>query len=219
MQMAEKILRYEGDSILVTYDLGRCLHAAECVRGLPEVFDPDSKPWVDPDGADADRVAEVIHRCPTGALQYRRKDDGAEEKPPAENTVTIAGDGPLYLHGEIEVVNADGETVIRDTRVALCRCGLSENKPFCDNRHEKDGFTAAAEIPDPKIRQTDTAATHLRVTAAKNGPLILDGPVELRGDGDGDRCHGTKTALCRCGESTNKPFCDGTHSRVGFSAP
>ncbi|WP_019354021.1 (4Fe-4S)-binding protein [Streptomyces sp. AA1529] len=62
---------YEGKSITVTFEAGRCLHAAECVRGLPEVFDPGERPWIRPDGAEAERLAEVIRRCPSGALQYR----------------------------------------------------------------------------------------------------------------------------------------------------
>ncbi|WP_381791464.1 (4Fe-4S)-binding protein [Streptomyces niveus] len=69
---------YEGRSITVTFEAGRCLHAAECVNGLPEVFDPGERPWIRPDGAEAGHLAEVVRRCPSGALQYELVDGGAE---------------------------------------------------------------------------------------------------------------------------------------------
>ncbi|TDE37692.1 (4Fe-4S)-binding protein [Actinomadura sp. 6K520] len=67
---------YKGRSITVTFEAMRCLHAAECVRGLPEVFDTARRPWIRPDGAPADRLSEVVRRCPSGALQYRLADGG-----------------------------------------------------------------------------------------------------------------------------------------------
>lgn len=67
---------YKGQSITVTFEARRCRHAAECVRGLPEVFDTARRPWIQPDGAPADRLAEVVRRCPSGALQYRLADGG-----------------------------------------------------------------------------------------------------------------------------------------------
>jgi CDGSH-type Zn-finger protein/uncharacterized Fe-S cluster protein YjdI len=215
--MGEKLHRYEGESILVTYDAGRCIHAAECVHGLPGVFNPDHRPWVSPDGAGADEVAATVRRCPTGALQYRRLDGVASEAPPTENTVVIAADGPLYAHGDVEVLDGEKSVLLRDTRVAFCRCGDSRYKPFCDGTHSQAGFAASGAIPDPKIRQAETDETGLKVVVASNGPLILEGPVTLRDAAGGDSCSGTKTALCRCGASENKPFCDGTHARIGFA--
>jgi uncharacterized Fe-S cluster protein YjdI len=69
---------YEGKSITVTFEARRCLHAAECVNGLPEVFDPGERPWIRPDGAEAERLAEVVRRCPSGALQYELVDGRGE---------------------------------------------------------------------------------------------------------------------------------------------
>ncbi|MFC3996719.1 (4Fe-4S)-binding protein [Nocardiopsis sediminis] len=70
---------YEGRSITVTFEARRCRHAAECVRGLPEVFDTARRPWIQPDRAPADRLAEVVRRCPSGALQYRLADEGIDK--------------------------------------------------------------------------------------------------------------------------------------------
>ncbi|MEU7973681.1 (4Fe-4S)-binding protein [Micromonospora sp. NPDC049089] len=71
---------YEGQKITVTFEARRCLHAAECVRGLPEVFDTSQRPWIRPDGAEAERLAEVVERCPSGALQYELVDRVAETR-------------------------------------------------------------------------------------------------------------------------------------------
>lgn len=68
---------YEGRLITVTFEARRCLHAAECVNGLPEVFDTTERPWIRPDGAEAERLVEVVRRCPSGALQYELVDGGS----------------------------------------------------------------------------------------------------------------------------------------------
>ncbi|MEU6865268.1 (4Fe-4S)-binding protein [Streptomyces sp. NPDC046876] len=130
---------YRGKQITVTYDTSRCLHAAECVRGLPEVFDSGKRPWVQPDGADPERVAEVVRRCPSGALQYRPADGradgraaGSAEPPDRPTTVVRSAAGQLVVRGELRVTTADG-TVRSETRAVLCACGVSGNQPFCDH--------------------------------------------------------------------------------------
>jgi len=138
--MSGKVHEYEGQSVVVTYDAKRCIHAAECVHGLPGVFDPKARPWVAPDAAGADELAEVVARCPTGALHLTRRDGGGAEAAPGENTITVEADGPLYAAGDLEVVDAEGSVLLTDTRIALCRCGASKNKPFCDGSHWDNDF-------------------------------------------------------------------------------
>ncbi|WP_327327242.1 (4Fe-4S)-binding protein [Streptomyces sp. NBC_01210] len=99
---------HEGREITVTFESRRCLHAAECVRGLPHVFDLDSRPWVQPDGAAADRVAEVVRRCPSGALQYRLA-DGSTEEPDRPTTVTRSLAGQLVIRGDLGIRTAYGD--------------------------------------------------------------------------------------------------------------
>jgi uncharacterized Fe-S cluster protein YjdI/CDGSH-type Zn-finger protein len=140
--MDQNIHEYSGEDIEVSYDVKRCIHARECVKGLPDVFDPDKRPWIEPNNADVDELADVIMECPTGALHFERTDDGPEETAPDENAVTVVPDGPLYLHGDIEIMTPDDETLLADTRVALCRCGMSENKPLCDGTHAEIGFSS-----------------------------------------------------------------------------
>jgi uncharacterized Fe-S cluster protein YjdI len=101
--MEEDLHEYGGKVIEVNYDHNRCIHVRECVEGLPGVFDPSQRPWIDADDADADEIARVIERCPTGALHYDRTDDGAPESVPSRNTVTATANGPLYLHGDIVI--------------------------------------------------------------------------------------------------------------------
>jgi CDGSH-type Zn-finger protein/uncharacterized Fe-S cluster protein YjdI len=214
--MASKVLRYEGDEIVINYDVGRCIHAAECAEGLPEVFDPERKPWVDPDGARPHRIATVIHRCPSGALSYDRLDGEPNESAPEVNIVQVEEDGPLYVTGNIEIRTADGSSIAKETRVALCRCGLSSNKPFCDNSHRDGEFADEGYLGNGGIKLTPGLTDSvLTVTLSENGPILLAGEVRIEGS-DGEERSGTRTALCRCGHSNNKPFCDGTHRAVSF---
>lgn len=132
---------YRGAQITVHFDIERCRHLAECVRGDPLVFDRERRPWVRADAnPDAARVAEVVRRCPTGALHYTLS-DGPAEAPDPRTTVTMTLDGPLLVRGDLQITLGDGTTVA-ETRAALCRCGSSANKPFCDGSHEKVGWTA-----------------------------------------------------------------------------
>lgn len=215
--MQRKARSYSGAGITVTYDARRCIHAAECVHGLPEVFDPERRPWIDPDGADPERVAAVVRACPTGALAFEPAPGVEPEAPPERNTVTVAADGPLYLRGDLVLDDGAGETV-REIRAALCRCGASQNKPFCDNSHQGAGFAEPGEVPDAKLAPLGDEAERasLRITGAANGPLLVEGPLELRGADGEVAARGRKGALCRCGASANKPFCDGSHVAIGF---
>jgi CDGSH-type Zn-finger protein/uncharacterized Fe-S cluster protein YjdI len=223
--MEEDVHRHDGKGIEVSYDVNRCIHVRACVEGLPDVFDPDRRPWIDADGADPDEVAAVIERCPTGALQYERTDGDVGETPPERNAVVVAADGPLYVRGDVELRTPDGRTVLEDTRIALCRCGRSENKPLCDGSHaqvfEADGVPPA-DVSPANLDTSDgsdpdsTDADRLVITLTEDGPLVVDGSFVLR-DGDDDPRQQDGAALCRCGASANKPFCDGSHDDAGFT--
>jgi len=215
----ERIYTYQGDDIDVHYNLRRCIHAAECVRGLPAVFDRDRRPWIEPNEDSADQVARVILRCPTGALFFERKDGGEVESLPDINTILVTQDGPLYLRGNVRVTTPDGNMVKQETRLALCRCGASANKPYCDNSHLEVGFQANGKVTDNQSETEDLLATGiLEVLLAKNGPVRLKGNFEIWSADRKSIFRGTKASLCRCGGSLNKPFCDGTHRKIGFSS-
>jgi len=131
---------YPGADIEVSFDLDLCIHVGECLRGQPQVFKLNRRPWVMPDTAGPDTVSAVVRRCPSGALQYRRLDGGPQEAHQG-TTVTPIRNGPLLVVGEIEVRRED-QTVEVLPRATLCRCGSSKHKPFCDNQHLAVGFRA-----------------------------------------------------------------------------
>jgi CDGSH-type Zn-finger protein/uncharacterized Fe-S cluster protein YjdI len=205
---------YTGTDIEIGFEADRCIHARNCFLKLPAVFDPSRRAWVDPDGAPAEEIAAMVRTCPSGALTFRRLDGGRDEAPPAINRVAVLENGPLAFAGDLVV---DGEAM---TRATLCRCGASANKPFCDYAHVEAGFAATGEPPAKAGEAgTDERGGTLEITPLENGPLQVKGAVEIT-SGTGHRLNMTKTAyLCRCGQSANKPYCDGSHKRAGFTAP
>ncbi|HVI00775.1 MAG TPA: CDGSH iron-sulfur domain-containing protein, partial [Enhygromyxa sp.] len=162
-------------------------------------------------------VVEVCERCPTGALTYIRKDGAVGELPPGRNRVVVANDGPLYLTGDLSIDGAaEGMSGVR-FRAALCRCGASSNKPFCDNSHRSIDFGDAGAVGmsgEPSIAE----GGKLEIKRAPNGPLLVNGSFTIVTGAGRVAWRGTRAALCRCGASTNKPFCDGTHRAIGFKA-
>lgn len=134
---------YSNDRIEVHWEPSLCIHVRNCVRGLGRVFDPEARPWIDVDAADPDEIASTVLACPTGALHFRRLDGGAQEQPPEQTTIEPLPNGPLFVRGRVRIVDADGGLIREDTRVALCRCGASGNKPFCDGSHLRIGFRTA----------------------------------------------------------------------------
>ena len=135
-----KLQTYASDGFEVTYDPAVCAHSGECARGLPDVFDPQAKPWIRPERAPATRVAEVVARCPSGALRFVAKPVATGAASPARSTISLKPDGPLLLAGDFEIRAPDGTVLFAGQKAALCRCGHSANKPFCDASHKRVGF-------------------------------------------------------------------------------
>ncbi len=201
-----------GRSLLLTFDAMRCIHSRHCVTELPRVFQANTPgTWLFPDEADAELLSAVVRECPSGALQYERLDGGAPEPVPAVNLIRLCENGPYAVLADLDL---GGRSV--GYRATLCRCGKSKNKPFCDHSHAAAGFQASGE---PATLETNLLAERgkpLRIDAIRNGPLVVTGNLEL--------CAGTgrvilrtvATQLCRCGQSKNKPLCDGSHVGAGF---
>lgn len=148
---------YTADEIVVHWNSARCIHSENCLNALPAVFDVRRRPWIRVDAANADEIATAIDTCPSRALTYTRL-DGVDEGPngvsggteaapstPAETTVVIAlkPDGPLVVEGPVQIELARGEKLEVTDKTALCRCGGSGTKPFCDGSHKRNGFHAA----------------------------------------------------------------------------
>ena len=132
---------YSSKDIAVSFDPTRCIHAARCVAGSPEVFRPKERPWIRPEEGSAEAIAATVAQCPTGALTYERLDGGAPEAVPAGVVLKLEKDGPIYVRGPAPLVDAAGNRwEDAGHRYALCRCGGSGNKPYCDNTHVTMGF-------------------------------------------------------------------------------
>lgn len=212
----EQDRRYSGTDVDITYNVKRCIHAAECVNRLSEVFDTQKRPWINPDGASADEVASVVMQCPSGALHFERKDGGASEPLPDQNRIVVRHNGPLELRGNLAIQSTTVD-LQQETRASLCRCGASANKPFCDNSHKSIGFEASEGIAVDREIELEHGEK-LTVTVNPNGSIMIEGPMEIFDEDEQLLFSGNKTWLCRCGHSSKKPFCDGTHKRVSFEA-
>lgn len=209
------IERVDGKAATITFDGSRCIHARRCVLGQPKVFKANVQgAWIDPDAASPDALIYVALNCPSGAIKVTRHDGGASEPLPLVNTVTIRENGPLAIHAPIEL---GGEAI--GARATLCRCGASANKPYCDGSHAAAAFAATGE---PASKPSEGLASRdgvVKITPYANGPLGVSGNLEII-SGTGRTIDRVRTAaLCRCGGSKNKPFCDGSHKAIGFVAP
>lgn len=203
-----------GKKVLLKFEGKKCIHSRQCVLGRPDVFVPNvSGEWIHPDAATPEELAALAQSCPSGAIQYERLDGGAQEAAPIVNLARVRENGPLALHADLEV---DGQKV--GYRATLCRCGASQNKPFCDGAHATAGFTATGEPGTDASEALQARNGCVKVTAAKDGPLLVDGNLELVSGTGRTLNRVVKTALCRCGQSGKKPYCDGTHRKVGFKS-
>ena len=203
-----------GQEVTVRFDHGRCVHSRACVLGEPNVFKANTPgEWIYPDQATVQRIAIVANNCPSGAISYQAADPTRNETPPPVNLVRIRENGPLAFHATLEV-NGRGDGF----RATLCRCGQSNNKPYCDGSHVNAHFEASGE---PATAASDPLAVRdgpLAVTATRNGPLEVRGNLEVVSGTGRTVARLTKTWLCRCGGSKKKPYCDGTHRTIGFTA-
>jgi CDGSH-type Zn-finger protein/uncharacterized Fe-S cluster protein YjdI len=222
--MAKPIEEVSSAQVTVRFDAVKCIHSRGCVLARPDVFVPNVEgEWIHPEAATAEEVAELAHNCPSGAITYVRLDGGPQEAAPVVNLVRVRENGPLAFQAELAELSELSELAVPADaaptfRATLCRCGQSKRKPYCDMSHGPAGFTATGEAPTRASEPLAKRNGRLAVTPSENGPLLVNGNLEVV-SGTGRtilRC--TKTALCRCGGSSNKPFCDGTHKTNGFRA-
>lgn len=154
-RMATDVVReYSTPDLTVYWKPNLCAHPGYCWRGLPKVFNPSRRPWVDMQAAGPEEIIKTIDTCPTGALTYDLP-EGSKVDPklargpgwahfkkdePAIVRIKVLKNGPLMVEGPSEVYDAEGKLIKKYHQFALCRCGLSSNKPFCDGAHFKQGW-------------------------------------------------------------------------------
>jgi CDGSH-type Zn-finger protein/uncharacterized Fe-S cluster protein YjdI len=217
-EMVDGIEVVQGEKLELRFEARRCIHARLCVTGAPKVFLANVQgPWLHPDAMPVERLADIAHACPSGAIQYRRKDGEADEAPPPVNLLSVRESGPYAIRGALTL---RGEAI--GMRATLCRCGASKNKPFCDGSHHDIPFVATGEPETGMLGlSTDMPAVRdgtVAIEPEPNGPLQVRGHLEVLSGTGRMVCRVTQARLCRCGGSQTKPFCDGTHTRNGFSA-
>jgi CDGSH-type Zn-finger protein/uncharacterized Fe-S cluster protein YjdI len=203
-----------GRTLTILYEGKRCIHSRHCVLEAPRTFLANTPgDWIFPDATDPDTLMTVARECVSGAIRYRRNDGGPGEPAPPVNVINVRENGPLKLLASLAIAGHEPMT-----RATLCRCGASNNKPFCDGSHVRIGFTATGE---PETIATEPLATRdgaLTVTPVRDGPYLVEGPLELCSGTGRTVTRTTHTRLCRCGGSQNKPFCDATHAKINFRA-
>ena len=206
------IERVCGEKLALDFEAKRCIHSRFCVTWAPQVFLANVKgPWIHPDTVPVERLVEVAHACPSGAIRYRRLDGGAEEAAPPVNLAMVREAGPYAFRARLEIDGAPA-----GFRATLCRCGASKNKPYCDGSHHTIGFTASGEPPTGKTEMLPVRDGTLAIDPQTNGPLRVRGNLEIVSGTGRAVARVTSAYLCRCGGSANKPFCDGTHAKIGF---
>jgi CDGSH-type Zn-finger protein/uncharacterized Fe-S cluster protein YjdI len=203
----------EGRDLTLIYEGRKCIHSRFCVTWGPKVFIANVKgPWINPDAMSTDALTEIAHVCVSGAIRYQRKDGQPDESAPPVNLISVRENGPYAIRADIRLDGAPQANF----RYTLCRCGASKNKPFCDGSHNEMKFAASGEPATGKADMLPVRDGPLEITPTTDGPLQVRGNMEII-SGTGRVVARIESArLCRCGASNTKPFCDGSHSRIGF---
>lgn len=149
----DRAIRYTGKEVTILWKPQLCIHSKKCWQNLSSVFKPGERPWIHPDGAEGQRIIDQVKQCPSGALSIAEptipgeKNEhtptpgfGVHSMSDETTTIELALNGPLLVKGTIHVKHADGRIELKETKCALCRCGASGNKPYCDGSHRASGF-------------------------------------------------------------------------------
>ncbi len=133
---------YTNNEITVLWDADLCIHSANCVNSLNAVFNPKQKPWINMQAASTEKIIQTVNKCPSGALTYKWKDEMEEEKQNEQvlTTIKVNAGGPYLVRGPVVVIDKDGSETVKEGTIALCRCGGSQNKPYCDGSHTNVEF-------------------------------------------------------------------------------
>ncbi len=127
--------KYSNGEMTILWQPGKCIHAAACVRALPKVFNPKIRPWIKMENSETKAIKDAVAQCPSGALSYSMDAASNEEAAALETKVEVLENGPLLVYGTLEVTDKDGNKETKNKTTAFCRCGSSQNKPYCDGAH------------------------------------------------------------------------------------
>lgn len=142
---------YTNGEVTVFWKPDLCIHSTKCFHSLPEVFNPKIRPWIQLDKSSTEKIVETVKNCPSGALSFKYNSESSNEEKPLpepkeeliENSsvrIEVTNSGPLMVTGNCVIINKDGTETIKEGKFALCRCGQSTRKPFCDGTHKTITF-------------------------------------------------------------------------------
>jgi uncharacterized Fe-S cluster protein YjdI len=139
--MSKEIIKeYSNGELTIVWKPAKCIHAAECVKALPEVYNPNEKPWIKAENGTTEALKAQINKCPSGALSYFMNGEENQETAALETVVEVLENGPLLVFGTLKVKDKNGKEETKNKTTAFCRCGASNNKPYCDGSHVKIDF-------------------------------------------------------------------------------
>lgn len=144
---------YHSDDLIIYWDLSLCSHAGKCKAMLPQVFDPNKRPWVTINAATAEEIIKAIDACPSGALRYKLTENSKVDPKLAKGPgsidykgnesadgaamveIKMVKDGPFVVKGLARILSPEGSVLRESQSMVLCRCGKTKNPPFCDGSH------------------------------------------------------------------------------------
>lgn len=135
-----KTKEYTNGEVTIVWKPESCIHSGICVKGLPNVFRPKVRPWLRIDKAPTEDLIKQVKHCPSGALSYYMNSVEKETSEVLDTKVEVLENGPLLVYGTLKIVMNDGSSEIKNKTTAFCRCGASNNKPYCDGTHVKSQF-------------------------------------------------------------------------------
>lgn len=141
--MSTKAKTYTNGEVSIVWKADLCYHSKNCINHLPEVFDVKQRPWINAQGASTEKIIETVKKCPSGALTYKMNSELEADQPQESLQVTqiqVADKGPLIIEGSFQITDKDGGLIEKMDKAALCRCGASKKKPFCDGSHRQIEF-------------------------------------------------------------------------------
>lgn len=135
-----KSKEYSNGEVTIVWKPDLCIHSAICVKGLGDVFKPKEKPWIKIEAAGTEALVNQVKACPSGALSYYMNGEETKEAEVMETKIEVRENGPLLVYGTLHVTHKDGSQETKNKTTAFCRCGESNNKPYCDGTHVKNEF-------------------------------------------------------------------------------
>jgi CDGSH-type Zn-finger protein len=134
--------RYQGQQLEILDNRGICAHSGFCTERLASVFHLRQDPFITPSGGRLDEIIQSVRACPSGALSYAI--DGVEARDQVDQlrpaSIEVSKDGPYRVTGRVRLLDDQGIDIplaegASPEHYCLCRCGQSQNKPFCSGMH------------------------------------------------------------------------------------